>query len=88
MVDFAPHQVEFLRDAHADERLGFSTGQVAEWMRGSGLELTKTVELAPADAGTDRLSVMLWLATKPVVTHGNNATENLAIENKELLEEI
>ena len=88
MVDFAPHQVEFLRDAHAHERLGFSTGQVAEWMRGSGLELTKTVELAPGDTGTDRLTVMLWLATKPVATHGNNATENLAIENKELLEEI
>ncbi len=29
IVDFAPHELEFLRDAHAHERLGFATQQVA-----------------------------------------------------------
>ncbi|MGO4840482.1 class I SAM-dependent methyltransferase, partial [Rhizobiaceae sp. 2RAB30] len=31
IVDFAPHGLEFLRDEHAHQRLGFSDRQIAEW---------------------------------------------------------
>src|SRR5262249_5290043 len=33
LVDFAPHELEFLREEHAHRRLGFSDAEVAEWCR-------------------------------------------------------
>jgi SAM-dependent methyltransferase len=31
IVDFAPHALEFLRDEHAHQRLGFSDRQIGDW---------------------------------------------------------
>ena len=36
VVDFAPHELEFLRAEHAHRRLGFAPGQVAEWLGEAG----------------------------------------------------
>lgn len=88
IVDFAPHQVEFLRESHAHERLGFSTEQVSDWLEGSGLKLTATRELAPAEPGGDRLTVMLWLAQKPDVATSRRKTSRPAGRSTELLQEI
>ena len=66
IVDFAPHELEFLREQFAHERLGFATQQVAQWLADCGLELVETRELAPpSDAGTAKLTVSLWLARRP-----------------------
>lgn len=65
IVDFAPHQLEFLREAHAHERLGFGNGQVHQWLAAAGLDPLATRELAPADTGAQRLTVALWLAERP-----------------------
>lgn len=88
IVDFAPHQVDFLRDIHAHERLGFSTEQVAEWVRGSGLDLIETQEMAPMDSDTERLTVMLWLARKPEAAPREQADQKPVAKNKILLEEM
>lgn len=64
IVDFAPHGLEFLRDAHAHERLGFATAQIEEWARAVGLTLQVPVTLPPHD-GEGELTVTLWLATRP-----------------------
>ncbi|MCB1505963.1 MAG: metalloregulator ArsR/SmtB family transcription factor [Hyphomicrobiaceae bacterium] len=63
IVDFAPHEMEELRDRFAHERLGFSGQQIEDWMRGSGLKPGKTRTLTPpvADAA-GRLSVTIWTA--------------------------
>ncbi len=37
VVDFAPHDLEFLRDAHAHRRLGFSEEAVSGWLAQAGL---------------------------------------------------
>lgn len=37
VVDFAPHEEEFLRDDHAHRRLGFHDEEVAEWAASAGL---------------------------------------------------
>ena len=37
IVDFAPHELEFLREKFAHERLGFAHEQVGEWLREAGL---------------------------------------------------
>lgn len=61
IVDFAPHGLEFLRDEHAHQRLGFSDRQIADWFAEAGLDLEEAQSFAPrgdADAG---LVVKLWL---------------------------
>ena len=50
IVDFAPHELEFLREQFAHERLGFSTQQVAQWLADCGLELVESRELVPDHA--------------------------------------
>ncbi|MEO1207042.1 MAG: metalloregulator ArsR/SmtB family transcription factor [Pseudomonadota bacterium] len=45
VVDFLPHDFEFLRDEHAHERLGFSTAIMEGWCADAGLNLTATETL-------------------------------------------
>ena len=37
IVDFAPHQLEFLREQHQHRRLGFSDEEMTRWLEGAGL---------------------------------------------------
>ncbi|WP_046863025.1 ArsR/SmtB family transcription factor [Microvirga massiliensis] len=61
VVDFAPHRLEFLREAQAHRRLGFAREQVAAWLDEAGIECTLVRELAPPRKGDDQLTVSLWL---------------------------
>jgi len=65
VVDFAPHELEFLRDQSAHRRLGFAQDQIKRWLKESGLDIERSRDLAPRAAGGDELTVSLWLATKP-----------------------
>jgi ArsR family transcriptional regulator len=58
IVDFAPHELEFLRTHHAHRRLGLSEGQMAAWARAAGLDVLGIQCVAPADA--EGLTVCLW----------------------------
>ena len=67
VVDFAPHDLEFLREEHAHDRLGFAPGQVAQWMQDAGLNPVQQRDLAPEQqSGSEKLTVSLWLAEQPV----------------------
>ena len=59
VVDFAPHQEESLRAAHAHRRLGFAHDEIAGFMVEAGLDVTMTRDLAPDGAGS--LTVSLWM---------------------------
>jgi ubiquinone/menaquinone biosynthesis C-methylase UbiE len=62
VVDFAPHEQEFLREQFAHRRLGFAPETVTQWMMSSGLEPVMHKSLAP-EPGTDgKIAVSLWLA--------------------------
>ena len=61
VVDFAPHGLEFLREAQAHRRLGFATEQVAGWLDEAGLDCKLTREIAPPRKGVEQLTVSLWL---------------------------
>ena len=61
VVDFAPHGLEFLREAQAHRRLGFAADQVAGWLEEAGLDCTLTRQLAPPRGGEDQLTVSLWV---------------------------
>jgi len=60
VVDFAPHDLEFLRAEHAHRRLGFAREEIAEALAEAGL-----VDAASSDIGADRgarLTVTIWRA--------------------------
>lgn len=61
IVDFAPHQLEALRDEHAHLRLGFDSGEVKKWLDECGLKCTVVEHLRG-----DPLTVTVWLANKAV----------------------
>ena len=63
VVDFAPHDLEFLRETQAHRRLGFAPEQVTGWLEDAGLPTVTTRDLAPTGEVEDQLTVTLWLAT-------------------------
>ena len=66
IVDFAPHDLEFLREEHAHDRLGFAPEQVAQWLQDAGLNPVQQRDLAPERrSGSEKLTVSLWLAEQP-----------------------
>jgi SAM-dependent methyltransferase len=69
VADFAPHDLEFLREEYAHDRLGFTPAQVDNWMRDAGLEPRLQRDMAPtAAAGPQALTVSLWLGERPAAT--------------------
>jgi len=62
VVDFAPHELEFLREQHAHRRLGFAPETVTQWMAASGLEPLMHKSLAPEKGSEGKIAVSLWLA--------------------------
>ncbi|HET7715699.1 MAG TPA: metalloregulator ArsR/SmtB family transcription factor [Bauldia sp.] len=59
IVDFAPHDLEFLREKHAHRRLGFAEDQVRQWIEARGLALERVVDLP---GQRNKLKVTMWLA--------------------------
>lgn len=61
VVDFAPHEEETLRAAHAHRRLGFASGEIAGFMSAAGLDLIAKDDLAPEPGEKGKLTVSIWL---------------------------
>lgn len=89
VVDFAPHDLEFLRERHAHRRLGFSRDEINEMFADIGLEIVGGRDLAGDRNATDKhaadrraadkLTVSLWIARDPrVVTDLVSSTMELA----------
>ena len=59
IVDFAPHDLEFLRSEHAHRRLGLSREQMKDWAAMAGLDVLAMREF-PSDNKDRGLTVCLW----------------------------
>lgn len=77
VVDFAPHDLEFLRAEHAHRRLGFSHEQVEGWLRAAGLHVERIEDLAPPAGSDGQLTVTLWLARDPRIEVAGDKTRRL-----------
>ncbi|MEA3027623.1 MAG: hypothetical protein QOF91_2908, partial [Alphaproteobacteria bacterium] len=75
VVDFAPHDLEFLREEHAHRRLGFSADAVTQWMSAAGLDLAMHRSLSPEPGSDGKVAVSLWLARDPRRRIANDARE-------------
>lgn len=62
IVDFAPHQLEHLREEHQHRRLGFADDEMRGWLSGAGLKPGAPIVLPP---DTDGLTVSIWTAERP-----------------------
>ena len=70
IVDFAPHEMESLRDEHQHRRLGFGDEEISGWLTECGLGVQPTVALSP-DA--DGLTVTVWSGVRAVSANSRKA---------------
>jgi ubiquinone/menaquinone biosynthesis C-methylase UbiE len=75
VVDFAPHDLEFLREEHAHRRLGFSADTVSQWLSAAGLDVAMHKSLSPEPGSDGKIAVSLWLAGDPRVQVANDTRE-------------
>lgn len=64
IIDFAPHELEHLREEHQHRRLGFSDEEMRRWLSEAGLKPSAPIALPP---DTDGLTVSIWTAQRPAV---------------------
>ena len=64
VADFAPHDIEVLREEHAHRRLGFSDQEITHWCENTDLKIIAIEHLQAASKTNARLTVTLWVAKK------------------------
>ena len=67
VIDFAPHDLEFLRADHAHHRLGVRHDALQSWAADAGLSLEPPLSFAPPENGVPGLTVNIWRASKPAL---------------------
>lgn len=65
IVDFAPHDLEFLREGQGHRRLGIRQDDIAAWAVEAGLDLQAPTRFDPPASLAQGLSVLIWTATRP-----------------------
>ena len=67
IVDFAPHELEFLREEHAHDRLGFAAraGCAMDAGRRPRARSSSATSRPSGKAAREKLTVSLWLAEQP-----------------------
>jgi ubiquinone/menaquinone biosynthesis C-methylase UbiE/DNA-binding transcriptional ArsR family regulator len=78
VIDFAPHDLEFLREEHAHRRLGFASETVSQWMSAAGLDMTMHRSLTPEPGSDGKVAVSLWLARDPRMQIANTNVREVA----------
>lgn len=61
IIDFAPHELERLREEHQHRRLGFADDEIRRWLTDAGLTPSAVVALPPDREG---LTVSIWTAER------------------------
>lgn len=67
VIDFAPHDLEFLREQHEHRRLGFSPEEIISMLRDCNLNVESQRELAAPGGDRSKLTVSFWIARDPRV---------------------
>lgn len=67
VVDFAPHELEFLRLEHGHHRLGLRQSDMNEWASRAGLKLEPPRQFAPPADLEQGLCVHIWSASRPTI---------------------
>ncbi len=81
IADFAPHELDFLREEQAHRRLGFSEEEVGNWLAAAGLELCETRRLPPEGDEGATLTVMIYAADKPGIEKNKDRQRQSELED-------
>ncbi len=65
VIDFAPHDLEFLRETQGHRRLGVREEDMTAWADAAGLALQASQKFDPPASLEQGLSVLIWSATRP-----------------------
>ncbi|MEL6415945.1 MAG: metalloregulator ArsR/SmtB family transcription factor [Pseudomonadota bacterium] len=65
VIDFAPHDLEFLRETQGHRRLGIREEDMIEWADAAGLALKAPLRFDPPASLDQGLSVLIWNADRP-----------------------
>ena len=65
VVDFAPHDLEFLRESQGHRRLGIREEDMVAWSDAAGLAGQVPTRFDPPASLDQGLSVLIWSATRP-----------------------
>ncbi|MEO1552775.1 MAG: metalloregulator ArsR/SmtB family transcription factor [Pseudomonadota bacterium] len=65
VVDFAPHDLEFLRESQGHRRLGIREDDMIAWADTAGLAIQSPTRFDPPASLDQGLSVLIWAATRP-----------------------
>ncbi len=65
VVDFAPHDLEFLRESQGHRRLGIREEDMIAWSDAAGLAGQAPTRFDPPASLDQGLSVLIWSATRP-----------------------
>jgi ubiquinone/menaquinone biosynthesis C-methylase UbiE/DNA-binding MarR family transcriptional regulator len=76
VIDFAPHDLEFLREEHAHRRLGFAAEAVTQWLEAAGLDLIRHQTLPPGPEG--KIAVSIWVGRDPRIVLAAPAAREVA----------
>ncbi|OGN43675.1 MAG: ArsR family transcriptional regulator [Caulobacterales bacterium RIFCSPHIGHO2_01_FULL_70_19] len=70
IVDFAPHNLEHLREEHQHRRLGFADKEMRDWLSAAGLKPCAAIVMPP---DTEGLTVSIWSAERPAAAKASAA---------------
>lgn len=65
VIDFAPHDLEFLRETQGHHRLGIREEDMIAWADAAELSVQTPVRFDPPASLDQGLSVLIWAATRP-----------------------
>lgn len=65
VIDFAPHEQEFLREQHQHRRLGFAAEEIITMLRDCGLNVESQRDLTSPGEAASKLTVSFWIARDP-----------------------
>jgi ArsR family transcriptional regulator len=75
IADFAPHELEYLREDHAHRRLGFADSDVDSWLIAAGL-----VPSVPIRVPGDPLTVVVWGGERPQAARGRVSKSEASVQ--------
>jgi len=83
IVDFAPHDMEYLRETQGHRRLGISEDDLRQWTDTAGLFARSSQIFDPPESLKQGLSVFIWNSSKCIKNRGIADDHQLAITTQQ-----
>ncbi len=83
VVDFAPHELEFLRESQGHYRLGIQEDDMMQWMENAGFSMQPPKRFEPPETLEKGISVLIWKAAWRVCHPADSSVSKLSVAEKQ-----